>query len=45
MNKLVALASQCDAKTVDYVTEAVREAVADQQQENAKLLERISSKG
>jgi len=42
MNKLAALASQCDAKTVDYVTEAIRVAVADQQQENVKLSERIS---
>lgn len=42
MNKLAALASLCDAKTVDYVTEAIRVAVADQQQENVKLSERIS---
>lgn len=42
MNKLAALASQCDAKTVDYVIEAIQVAVADQQQENVKLSERIS---
>jgi len=43
MSKVAALASQCDAKTVDYVTEAIRVAVAEQQIENVKLSGRISS--
>ena len=43
MSKVAALASLCDAKTVDYVTEAIRVAVAEKQLENVKLSERISS--
>ena len=43
MNKVKALASECDAKTVDYVTAAIREAVAEQQVQGAILSDRISA--
>ena len=43
MRKVAALASLCDAKTVDYVTEAINEAVAEQQLQNAILSDRITA--
>ena len=43
MRKLSALASLCDAKTVDYVTEAINEAVAELQLENTILSDRITA--
>jgi len=43
MRKVAALASLCDAKTVDYVTEAINEAVAELQLENTILSDRITA--
>ena len=43
MNKLEALEASTDGKIVDYVTEAIRVSVSDQQVEYQKLLDRMAS--
>ena len=42
MNKLDALEANTDGKVVDYVTEAIRVSVADQQVEAQKLQDRMN---